>query len=434
MRVQHDAAIRTCVRLVTLALCAGSAPLARCAEPASGVELFRLANGMRWIAAPMASPGEVTLVFYVATGTAHEPPAARGSVPTLVELWRLGSDGLAARGAAASAYFANPDFTVARATWPSKSLEDAVSHAARQWSTPDTTRFAEARSKAVSRRDQALRGRLRLYWEMCRAAYAVHPYGRPYFGEPGELERLGEEAFRGHLAAHLVPANIVGVVTGEFDGAALHAAAEREFGSQPPGSAPAATRVIEPPQQMEKRVALSDAAVSGLAIGFHKAAGAAPGIAAWGVLADVWKRRVEERTAAQKGLIRSFDAEQGPAMKDPNLVFALWETDPAADLRAIEQAALEEWQRLAREPLGQHELEQAKQRLAGDSEKPDARTRGQHIADWLVMTGDIGPAFAHTARVRAVTADQVLALAREGFRPENRTVVTAGGPSAPGRD
>ena len=69
------------------------------------------------------------------------------SVPTLVELWRLGSDGFAARGAAASAYFANPDFTVARATWPSKSLEDAVSVAARQWLTPDTARFAEARSK-----------------------------------------------------------------------------------------------------------------------------------------------------------------------------------------------------------------------------------------------------------------------------------------------
>jgi predicted Zn-dependent peptidase len=41
------------------------------------------------------------------------------------------------------------------------------------------------------------------------------------------------------------------------------------------------------------------------------------------------------------------------------------------------------------------------------------------------MTGDWRPAFAHAERVRAVTAEQVLALARDVLRPENRTVVVS---------
>src|SRR5512147_1632682 len=80
---------RVCLLLVAIALCA-SAPT-RPAEARTEAELFQLANGMRWIAAPMEAPGEVTVVFYVATGTAHESPEARGAVATLVELWRLGA-------------------------------------------------------------------------------------------------------------------------------------------------------------------------------------------------------------------------------------------------------------------------------------------------------------------------------------------------------
>jgi proline iminopeptidase len=71
------------------------------------------------------------------------------------------------------------------------------------------------------------------------------------------------------------------------------------------------------------------------------------------------------------------------------------------------------------------ELEEAKARLAGESRKPDDRVHGQHLADWLAMTGDLRPAFEHTARLRTVTAGQVRALARDTFRPANRTVVTS---------
>jgi zinc protease len=432
MPVHPKATIRACLGLVIFATCAASR--AACAEPESGAELFRLANGVRVVAAPMEAPSEVTLVFYLATGTAHEPTSARGATATLVELWRLETDALAARGVAPTAFYANPDFTVARTTWPSKRLDEAVSFAATHWLEPETARFAEARAKAIGSRDRALQGRLRLYWEMCRAAYAVHPYGRPYFGDRGDLERLDAQAFRQHLAAQLVPANLVVVVTGDFDRSTLRAAIERELGKEPALPAPAAITAAEPPQDREKRIVLSDAAVCGLAIAFHKEAGAAPGISAWGVLADVWKRRVEQRTASQKGLIRRFDAEQGPAMKDPNLSFAMWETDPAADLRALETAALEEWQRLGKEPLRPEELEEAKQRLAGGPQKRDPRTHGQHIADWLAMTGDYRPAFDHAARTRAVTAEQVIALARSAFRPENRTVVTSAAAAAAGRE
>jgi zinc protease len=433
MPVLRRSTLGASVRLAVFVLCV--APSVVASAPASEAELFHLANGMRWIAESMESPGEVTILFYMATGSAHESAATRGAVATLVELWRLATaDEQAARGAAATACLANPDFAIARATWPSQRLAEAVSFAAAHWLKPDAARLGEARTKAAGVRDQRLEGRLSLYWEMCRAAYAVHPYGRPHYGEKGDLERLGEAAFRAYLAAHLVPANLVVVVTGDFDRVALRAAAEREFGSQPRLAAPGTITLVEAPQRGEKRVVVSDAPVDGLAIGFHKEAGAAPGIAAWGVLSDVWKRRIERRTESLSGLVRRFDVEQGPAMRHPNLLFALWETDPGADLRALETAALEEAGRLAVEPLRRQELEEAKLRLAGAPQKPDARAHGQHLADWLAMTGDFRPAFDHVARVRAVTAEQVLALARQAFRPENRTVLSSAiGPAGGGR-
>ena len=432
MPVPRCSTMRAILHVVTFVLCA--ALPASSAEPESGTEMFTLANGMRWIASPMEAAGEVTVVFYVATGTAHETTTSRGAVASLVELWRLGTaDALAARGVAPTAFFANPDFALARATWPSARLAEAVAFAAAHWLKPETVRFAEARTKAVAARDRALQGPFRLHWQMCRTAYTVHPYGRPYFGEKGDLERLGEPAFREHLAAHLVPANLVAVVTGDFDRAVLRAAAEREFGSQPALAAPVAVQVAEPPQREEKRVVLADAAVGGLAIGFHKHIGASAGMAAWGVLLEVWKRRLDQRTAHQRNLVRRFDAGQAPAMKHPNLLFALWETEPAADLRAIETAAIEEWERLGVEPLRPAELEEVKRQLVGEPRKLDARTHGQHLADWLVMTGDYRPAFTHALRVRAVTAEQVLALARDVLRPGNRTVVTSAVSAAGGR-
>lgn len=411
---------------LTLALSMTGATLSAApAEPGSGTELFRLANGMRWIAAPLESPGELTLLFYVATGSADESSAARGAMPVLVELWRVNTEeALAAKGAAPTAFYANPDFAVARATWPTTKLAEAVSFMAAHWFKPDLVRFDEARAKAIAARDRALRGRRGLYWELCRAAYVAHPYGRPFFGEKGDLERLGADGLRDHLSAHLVPSNLVVVVTGDFDAKALRSAVEREFAALPAANRPRTADITEPVQLAERRMA-AVAPVNGLAIGFHKGAGAAPDIGVWGVLLEVWKRRVEERAAPQQSLVRRFDAGQAPAMKSPNLVFALWETEPAADLPALEIAAIAEWERLGAEPVGPEELQEAKERLAGAPQEPDARTAGQHLADWLAMTGDFHAAFGHHARVHAVTAEQVLAVARDTLRPQNRTVVTA---------
>jgi predicted Zn-dependent peptidase len=409
-----------------LVLALGLAPSAHAEDAANRCEMYRLANGMRWIAAPLDARGEVTIVFYVATGTDVEAATTRGATATLVELWRSeAAEMLAPRGAAPTAFFANPDFTAARATWPSAELAEAVAFAAAHWFRPDGTRFGKARASALAARDRALQGHLRLYWELCRSAFAVHPYGRPYFGEKGELERLSEGAFRDHIAAQLVPANLVGAVTGDFDGTALRSALEREFASLPAVAPPVPLDASEPPQRGERRVVLADAGVSGLAIGFRKDAGASASIAAWDILLDVWQRRLRQRLASQQAQISRFDSGQAPAMKRPNLMFALWVTGPSVDLKALETAALDELARVATTPLDAGEIEEAKRRLAGDPQTPDARTFGQHLADWLVMTGDWRPAFGHSDRLRAVTADQVLVVAREVLRPDNRTVITS---------
>jgi len=423
MSIQRRAAAGAA--LILAFLMAGAALAASPAEQGSEAELFRLANGMRWIAAPLESPGELTLVFYVATGTADESSGARGAVPVLVELWRVNTEeALAAKGAASAAFYANPDFTVARATWPKAQLAEAVSFAAAHWLQPDLVRFDEARERTIAARDGALQGGYGLYWGLCRAAFVEHPYGRPFFGEKGDLERLGADALRGHLSGHLVPSNVVVAVTGDFDMRTLRSAAERHFGALPAADPPRAPDIIEPVQLAERRVA-AVAGVNGLAIGFHKGAGAAPDIGVWDVLRDVWRRRVEERAASQQPFVRRFDAGQAPAMEHPNLIFALWETGPAADLAALEAAAVAEWERLGVELVGPEELQEAKQRLAGTPKKPDARQAGQHMADWLAMTGDLQPTFGYYARIHAVTAEQILALARDTLRPQNRTVVTA---------
>jgi len=76
------------------------------------------------------------------------------------------------------------------------------------------------------------------------------------------------------------------------------------------------------------------------------------------------------------------------------------------------------------EPISLEELRQAQARLTRGSELPDPRTMGQHLADWLVMTGDWRNYFRYRAWVADVTVEQVHILARTTLTAANRTVVT----------
>ena len=270
-----------------------------------------------------------------------------------------------------------------------------------------------------------------LYEAFLQEAFQVHPYGRPLIGAPEEIESYRADEARAFYNVYYQPNRAVLVMVGDLEPEEDIEIIRRYFGFVPAG--PDVETVIpeEPEQTEERRVTVPFDAEPQVLVGYHKPT--LPDRDAYVldvmdyILGKGRTSRLFRRMVTGDELALSVSTSSAsPGIRDPNLF--VFEGQPRAPhtTEELEAALYDELDRLKNEPVGEEELEKAKNNLRADVLRSLASgsALAQNLAfnelfagGWESLTEDLD-------RYDTVTPEEIMTVAARYFTPENRTVAT----------
>jgi zinc protease len=275
---------------------------------------------------------------------------------------------------------------------------------------------------------------LRAFYEL---AWGTHPYARLAPGPAADLPRIGvEEAGAWHAAA-FAPNELLVTIAGRFDADEALRLAKRRL--EPLRRRPGLPAAPPLPPQKEARRAWRrlDVPLDLLVAGWKAPGRGAPETAALAVLARVLSGA---SSAPQRALLAdsvgclSVQAALD-GRRDGGLFYVMAVVRPGADSARVEAALLAQLQRLAREPVGEAELDRARRQEEVATLLGWQTPRG--VADALgqsrLVDGDGRAAALRLDQVRRLTAADVQRAAAAVLVPAGRSLlwVSTTRPAAP---
>jgi predicted Zn-dependent peptidase len=261
-----------------------------------------------------------------------------------------------------------------------------------------------------------------------------HPYHHTTIGSMADLDAASLEDVASFFRLHYAPNNAVLSVVGDIDPEQVVRWVERYFGRIPANPAlpvPLPDMTLPPTLGGERREVVPDRvplprihwAFRGPLFGDPRldALDLAGQILAGGKGSRLHRRLVRDEQLAQDVAFFSMGLIAGASLT------AGWATArPGVDLVALETAYWEELERMAREPVSDDELARAK--ALTEADELGALQRVDEKADRLSMYAtlfdDPGMVNSILDRYLSTTAEQIQAVCRDVFRPDNRYVLT----------
>jgi predicted Zn-dependent peptidase len=274
-------------------------------------------------------------------------------------------------------------------------------------------------------------------------AFVAVPYRHPILGWPEDLANLTRPQAVDYFRTHYAPNNALAILVGDLDPSETIRVVERYFGSIPAQPMPPRSPLQEPPQAGERRVRVEFPAEPQLLLLYRAPALGHPDTYPLWVLSSLlgdgrssrlYTRLVEERRLATGLSI-------GPwFLRHAGLLLVQATPRAPHGLEELEAALGEELARSQQEAPTPRELEKVRNRIEIDSIRSLASNAGlaSRLGDSWAMMDDWRFTLEEPERIRAVTADAVMAAARKYLQPRQRTVawlVRGGGapPPAPRR-
>ena len=339
-------------------------------------------------------------------------------------LARNGADGVNA--------FTSADQTGYFYSLPANKAELWFATEADRFARPVLREFYQERDVVVEERrqrtDSSPTGRL--YEEFLTTAFKAHPYGRPTIGYASDLQSLTRAQAQAFFDAHYGVANLTVAIVGDVEPAEMLRLATAYFGPAAGGPTPERIPTVEPPQIGERRVTLLDRSQPYVFVGYHRPSGAHPDAPAFTVLADIldagrtsrfYRGLVETRRAVGTGVIAAFPGEKYPSLFTLFLVPA-----PGVDPDSVEADLTALLERVAADGVTDDEIARARTRARADLVAGLDSNSGlaQALATAEALRGDWRALFRDIDALDRVTAADVQRVARDTFRPANRTVAT----------
>jgi zinc protease len=260
------------------------------------------------------------------------------------------------------------------------------------------------------------------------AAFKVHPYHSPVIGWMSDIEQLTRDDVYSYYKTYYAPNNAVVVVIGDFKSEELLAKIEKSFGQIKSSVSPPKVRSIEPPQRGEIRVTLRRTAeLPFVAIAYHTPNLTSHDSFALEVLSTILAKgnssRLYKSLVYDKQVALSIGGDYSRLSIDPGLTYFYAQVLPGKNPSDVEDAIYNEIERIKKEPISQYELEKAKNQLESsfvfsqDSLFGRGFILGQYeiLGNWK-MVRDYIPG------IRAVTAQDVMNVAKKYLTRDNRTV------------
>jgi len=265
---------------------------------------------------------------------------------------------------------------------------------------------------------------------LSRASYGDQPVGWPIAGTEETVGGLQRQHFLDHVRTWYVPNNMVLSVAGNTEHEQVMEAARRYFDSlekRPvPAFEPAQHEVPQERVLVEKR----ELAQSNLALGLRALSRTDPDRYALMILNSILGRGMSSRlfkeVRERRGL--AYAVGSGVSRHNDTGLLTITAGVSAENVREATQVILEEVFKLCEEPVPEAEMTKARDYTVGtfrlSLETPMALA--QRAGESLLTMGEIEPIEDVVAKLKAVTAGDVMRVARRLFRREGVSAAVVG--------
>ena len=274
----------------------------------------------------------------------------------------------------------------------------------------------------------------KVYEKFNEVAFPGHPYGRPVIGWMRDLKNLDVDDLHKWYQRYYSPSNAVLVVVGDVDPTEVIALAKKYYG-------PLKGTQVERPQQHKvkkqtstKRISVSAPAnVPYVMIGFHVPAVVDKPEQEWEPYAlEVMSAILDGGSAARFSdqLVRGQQVATSVGTSyDPFARLAgyfLIDGNPARDasIEQLEKAVLGQLKMLQDQVVSESELQRVKAQVIASNvyERDSVFYQAMKLGLLETTHNDWRLTESHNDRLHAVTAEQVMFVAKKYFQPENMTV------------
>lgn len=432
------------------ALAQGPAPKVAAAAPAKGptvegITEYTLANGLKVLLFPDASKPTATVNLTVLVGSRHEGYGETGMAHLLEHMVFKGTpkhrnipQELSEHGASPNGstwydrtnYFETFPANDANLRWALDLEADRLvnSFVAKKDLESEMTVVRNEFESGENDPGSVLTERV------LSTAFLWHNYGKSTIGARADLENVPIERLQAFYRKYYQPDNAVLVVAGKFEPATALRLIGETFGKLPRPRRTGDSRLwptytLDPTQDGERSVTLRRVGdVQSVVAAWHIPPGSHADFAAIDVLTDVlgaettgrlYKAAVETKKAVN---VAAYTFQ----LREPGVLLVQATVKKEDDLAAARDAllgAIDEL--LTKAPATKEEVERGKATLLRGIELQltNSASVGLSLSEWASM-GDWRLLFLHRDRIRTVTTDDVMRVARTYLKVSNRTVGT----------
>ena len=428
--------------------------LASQAQVAPRVEQFSLANGMTVIIKPDRRAPTAVHMVWVRVGSMDEVDGTSGVAHLLEHMMFKGTPSLkpgefsrrvAALGGRENA-FTGKDYTGYYQQIPSNRLEDVMKieadrFANNQWSDEEFAKEIE-----VVKEERRLRTedspRALMNEALNAAVFVASPYHRPVIGWMNDLDAMTPADAREFFRRWYIPANAAVVIAGDVDVAQARALAEKFYGPIPARAVPPRKPRLEPEQTGLRRIDFkAPAEQSYVAMAFKvpnlQSLTASPGgtsgaddealaLTVLSAVLDGYSGARLDRALTQgdNRVADSAGSYNGLWGRGPQLFMLDGVPTQGKTPEQVEAALREQIARVAKDGVSDAELNRVKtQWVASEVYKLDSVfNQARTLGSFWVQGQPLDAGERLIARLRAVTAEQVKAVAAKYFGDDQLTV------------
>ena len=259
-------------------------------------------------------------------------------------------------------------------------------------------------------------------------AFLAHPYRIPTIGWPSDIKGWTLGDLQHFYHSWYAPNNCTLVLVGDVDPEQVFALAEKYYGPIPRGPATQPVRTVEPEQKGVRRLAIERSGQNPLLqVAWRAISADDPRAPALNLLQTILTQGDASRLHRLLVEERKLAVEVGSGWSegfDPNTYSVYATLAEGASTEELEQALNTELAHLVETGVTPAELTRAKNQVAAAFWRGVSTLDGKArlLGEYAVLHGDFKKLFGAPDAYQSVTAAQVLAVARDVFKPQQRTV------------
>ena len=410
------------------------------------VEQTTLDNGLKVLVIPDRRAPVVTHQIWYKVGSTDEPGGITGIAHMFEHMMFKGTENLGpgefseiiARLGGEENAFTGRDFTAYFQTLAADELDTVMRWEADRMANLALDAEEFAREKEVVKEEWRTRVRdnpnARLNQLLWATAFDASGYHHPVIGWKTDIDAYSVEDLRGWYRSHYAPNNATLIVAGDVDPQRVVELAERHYGAIPPRELAAAKPREEMPQRGTRRADLVvPAKLPHLSMGYRApslataddpAEAYALAVAAGILSGDSGARLTND--LVREGKLASASAGYSLTAREQTLFTLDATPKDGQSLDEAESLLREQIERLRTEPVGEDELERIKAQVVASEvyQRDSLFYRGMKRGIYETVGLGHEQADRFVEAIRAVTAEDVMNVARKHLDPQRLTVAT----------